>query len=455
MQDTSKPLAGFSYSRGHFEELVDAAIAHARKLGASDAGAEASEGLGLSVGVRRGELETVEQSRDKSLGVTVYLGQRRGNASTSDFSRAALESTVQAAYDIARFTAEDPAAGLPDAGDIATEQRELDLFHPWAVSSEQAAAMALACERAAFAVDRRVTNSEGAGVSAAQSHFFAAHTHGFRGGYASSRHSLSVAPIAGKGEDMQRDYWYSSMRDARELAAPEAVGRYAAERALSRLKSRRLSTRECPVLFESPLAAGLLGHFVQAVSGGALYRRTSFLLDSLGQAVFPDHIDIAEDPFVRGGKGSSPFDDEGVHVQARQVVEGGRVQGYFLGTYSARKLGMKTTGNAGGSHNLTLRSRRTRAGDDLDAMLRQLGTGLFVTELMGQGVNYVTGDYSRGASGFWVEGGQIAYPVHEITIAGNLRDMFQGIQAVGADAYTFGAKTIGSVLIGRMKLAGS
>ena len=455
MDESSKPLAGFSYSRAHFEALVDAAIAHAKKLGATDAGAEASEGLGLSVSVRRGELETVEQSRDKSLGVTVYLGQRRGNASTSDFSRAALESTVQAAYDIARFTAEDPAAGLPDAGDIATEQRELDLFHPWAVGSEQAAAMALACERAAFAVDRRITNSEGAGVSAAQSHFFAAHTHGFRGGYASSRHSLSVAPIAGKGDDMQRDYWYSSMRDARALAAPEAVGRYAAERALSRLKSRRLSTRECPVLFESPLAAGLLGHFVQAISGGALYRRTSFLLDSLGQPVFPEHIDVVEDPFVRSGKGSSPFDDEGVRVQARQVVDGGRVQGYFLGTYSARKLGMKTTGNAGGSHNLTLRSRRTRAGDDLDAMLRQLGTGLFVTELMGQGVNYVTGDYSRGASGFWVERGRIAYPVHEITIAGNLRDMFQDIQAVGADAYTLGAKTVGSVLIGRMKLAGS
>ena len=455
MDESSKPLAGFSYSRAHFEALVDAAIAHAKKLGATDAGAEASEGLGLSVSVRRGELETVEQSRDKSLGVTVYLGQRRGNASTSDFSRAALESTVQAAYDIARFTAEDPAAGLPDAGDIATEQRELDLFHPWAVGSEQAAAMALACERAAFAVDRRITNSEGAGVSAAQSHFFAAHTHGFRGGYASSRHSLSVAPIAGKGGDMQRDYWYSSMRDARALAAPEAVGRYAAERALSRLKSRRLSTRECPVLFESPLAAGLLGHFVQAISGGALYRRTSFLLDSLGQPVFPEHIDVVEDPFVRAGKGSSPFDDEGVRVQARQVVDGGRVQGYFLGTYSARKLGMKTTGNAGGSHNLTLRSRRTRARDDLDAMLRQLGTGLFVTELMGQGVNYVTGDYSRGASGFWVERGRIAYPVHEITIAGNLRDMFQDIQAVGADAYTLGAKTVGSVLIGRMKLAGS
>ncbi len=458
MQDTSRPQAGFSYSRDFFEGLVDTAIAHARKLGATDAGAEASEGSGLSVGVRNGELETVEQSRDKSLGVTVYLGQRRGNASTSDFSPAAIESTVQAAYDIARFTAEDPAAGLPDVQDVASEARELDLFHPWPISSEEAAALALRCERAALGVSRRITNSEGAGVSAQQSHFFSAHTHGFRGGYASSRHSLSVAPIAslpGKGADMQRDYWYSSMRDARELAAPEAVGRYAAERALSRLGHRRLSTRQCPVLFESPLAAGLLGHFVQAVSGGALYRRTTFLLDSLGQAVFPQHIDIAEDPFVRGGKGSSPFDDEGVRVQARQLVDGGRVQGYFLGTYSARKLGMKTTGNAGGSHNLTLTSRQTQAGDDLDAMLRQLGTGLFVTELMGQGVNYVTGDYSRGASGFWVEKGRIAYPVQEITIAGNLREMFQGIQAVGADAYNYGAKTIGSVLIKRMTIAGS
>ena len=458
MQDTSRPQAGFSYSRDFFEGLVDAAIAHAKKLGATDAGAEASEGSGLSVGVRNGALETVEQSRDKSLGVTVYVGQRRGNASTSDFSPAAIESTVQAAYDIARFTAEDPAAGLPDVQDVASQARELDLFHPWPIGSEEAAALALRCERAALGVSRRITNSEGAGVSAQQSHFFSAHTHGFRGGYASSRHSLSVAPIAslpGKGADMQRDYWYSSMRDARDLAAPEAVGRYAAERALSRLGHRRLSTRQCPVLFESPLAAGLLGHFVQAVSGGALYRRTTFLLDSLGQAVFPKHIDVAEDPFVRGGKGSSPFDDEGVRVQPRQLVDGGRVQGYFLGTYSARKLGMKTTGNAGGSHNLTLTSRQTQAGDDLDAMLRRLGTGLFVTELMGQGVNYVTGDYSRGASGFWVEKGRIAYPVQEITIAGNLREMFQGIQAVGADAYNYGAKTIGSVLLDRMMVAGN
>jgi PmbA protein len=254
---------------------------------------------------------------------------------------------------------------------------------------------------------------------------------------------------------MQRDAWYSSMRNADDLASPEAVGRYAAERALSRLKSRKIATTECPILFESPLAAGLLGSFVQAISGGALYRKSSFLLDSLGKQVLPKHIDILEDPFVKRGKGSSPFDDEGVRVQARQVVEAGCVQGYFLGSYSARKLGMKTTGNAGGSHNLTLTSRLTRAGDDLDAMLEKLGTGLFVTELMGSGVNYVTGDYSRGASGFWVEKGRIAFPVHEITIAGNMKTMLKGIKAVGADTYNYGSKTVGSILVNKMKVAGS
>ncbi|WP_296449105.1 metallopeptidase TldD-related protein, partial [Rhodoferax sp. UBA5149] len=391
---------GFSYSRPYFEELVDAALAHAKKLGATDAGAEASEGCGLSVSVRKGELENVERNRDKSLGVTVYLGKRRGNASTSDFSKAAIQQTVQAAYDIARFTAADPFAALPDVKDVAqpSKQRtDLDLFFPWAVDSEQAAQLAMVGEAAALQADKRISNSEGASVSAQQSHFFSAHTRGFRGGYASSRHSLSVSPIAGKGNDMQRDAWYSSMRNADDLASPESVGRYAAERALSRLNSRKIATTECPILFESPLAAGLLGSFVQAISGGALYRKSSFLLDSLGEQVLPKHIDLTEDPFVKRGKGSSPFDDEGVKVKARQVVEAGRVQGYFLGSYSARKLGMKTTGNAGGSHNLILTSRLTRPGDDLDAMLEKLGTGLFVTELMGSGVNYVTGDYSRGA----------------------------------------------------------
>ena len=452
---SAQPEAGFSYHRNFFENLVDTALAHAKKLGASEAAAEASEACGLSVSVRKGELENVERNRDKSLGITVYVGLKRGNAATSDFSKVAIEQTVQAAYDIARFTAEDKTSGLPADRDIARTHPELDLFHPWVINSQQAAQLALECEAAALSTSRLITNSEGAGVSAQQSHFFSAHTRGFRGGYASSRHSISVAPIAGKGNQMQRDSWYSSMRDAAELASPQAVGRYAAERALSRLKSRKIATTECPVLFESPLAAGLLGGFVQAVSGGALYRKSTFLLNSLGKPAFPDHIDISEDPHVRKGKGSAPFDEEGVKTRARKVVEAGIVRGYFLSTYSARKLGMRTTGNAGGSHNLVMTSRQTAKGDDLDAMLRKLGTGLFVTELMGQGVNYVTGDYSRGASGFWVEKGQIAFPVEEITIAGNLKDMLMGIQAVGADRYTYGSKTIGSILVNRMKVAGS
>jgi len=421
-----------------------------------------SEGVGLSVSVRKGEVENVERNRDKSIGVSVYIGQRRGNASTSDFSRAALEQTVRAAYDIARFTAEDPAAGLPEVQDLAAGHdatRDLDLFHPWAIDAEGAVEIATRCERAALSVDKRITNSEGAGVSAQQSHFFAGNTRGFRGGYASSRHSLSVAPIAslpGKGgDDMQRDAWYSSMRAPEDLAAPEAVGRYAAERALSRLKSRKIATCEVPVLYESTVAAGLLGAYVHATSGGALYRKSSFLLDSLGKQVLPDHIDIHEDPHQLRGKGSAPFDDEGVVTRQRDVVLGGVAQGYFLSSYSARKLGMRTTGHAGGSQNLVLKSRNTQASDDLDEMLRKLHRGFFVIEMMGQGVNYVTGDYSRGAAGFWVENGRIAYPVHEITVAGNMRDMLKGIVAVGADAYTLGGKTIGSVLVDRMKIAGS
>ncbi|MEO6018049.1 MAG: metalloprotease PmbA [Polaromonas sp.] len=454
----NNPEKGFSYGRDFFEHLVDTALAHAKKLGATDAAAEASEGCGLSVSVRKGELENVERNRDKSLGITVYVGQKRGNAATSDFSVAAIQQTVKAAYDIARFTAEDKSSGLPADRDIARVHPELDMFHPWNITSEEAAVLALKCEAAALATSKRITNSEGAGVSAQQSHFFSAHTRGFRGGYASSRHSISVAPIAsspGRNGDMQRDAWYSSMRDAMELASPESVGRYAAERALSRLKSRKVKTCECPVLFESPLAAGLLGGFVQAVSGGAMYRKSTFLLNSMGKPAFPDHIDITEDPHLAKGKGSAPFDEEGVKTRARTVVDAGIVRGYFLSTYSARKLGMRTTGNAGGSHNLVMTSRQTAAGDDLDAMLKKLGTGLFVTELMGQGVNYVTGDYSRGASGFWVEKGRIAFPVEEITIAGNLKDMLMGIQAVGADAYNYGAKTVGSILVNRMKVAGS
>jgi len=449
---------GFSYPREQFQQIVEDCLALARDIGASDASVEVSEGAGLSVSVRKGELENVERNRDKSVGVSIYVGQRRGNASSSDFSPEALKQTVRAAFDIARFTAEDPVAGLPDAEDLATPAeaaRDLQLFFPWDIDAQGAAELARRCEDAALSTDRRITNSEGAGVSAQQSHFWTGNTRGFRGGYATSRHYLSVSPIAGKGSGMQRDAWYSSMRDARELAAPEAVGRYAAERALSRLKSRKVATCAVPVLFEAPVASGLLGAYVQATSGGSLYRKASFLLDSLGRRILPEHVDIDEDPHIPRGKGSAPFDDEGVRTRASKVVEAGVVKSYFLSSYSARKLGLRTTGHAGGSQNLALRSRLTKPGDDLDEMLRKLGRGLFVTELMGQGVNYVTGDYSRGAAGFWVEGGRIAYPVHEITIAGNLKQMFQDLVAVGADVYTQGSKSMGSVLVEGMKLAGS
>jgi PmbA protein len=453
---------GFAYTQDQFRQVVEDTLAEAKRLGASDAGVEVSEGMGLSVSVRKGELENVERNRDKSLGVSVYLGQRRGNASTSDFSAAAIRQTVQAAYDIARFTAEDPAAGLPEAEDLASAAeaaRDLDLFHPWEIDAEAAAELAKRCEGAALATSAAITNSEGAGVSAQQAHFWAGNTRGFRGGYASSRHYLSVAPIAtrpgSRGRDMQRDAWYTSMRDASELASAEAVGRYAAERALARLAARRVATGEVPVLFEAPVASGLLGSLVGALSGGSLYRKASFLVDALGTTVLADHIDIDEDPHVRKGKGSAPFDDEGVRTRARRVVEGGVVKGYFLSSYSARKLGMRTTGHAGGSQNLTLTSRHTRADDTLEAMLRKLDRGLFVTELMGQGVNMVTGDYSRGAAGYWVEKGRIVHPVHEVTIAGHLKEMLRDIAAVGADRYTQGSKTIGSVLVSRMKLAGA
>ncbi len=462
MSNPAPTASSFAHTREQFRELVDLTLGHAKKLGASDAAAEVSEGMGLSVSVRKGETENVERNRDKSISVTVYAGQRRGHASTSDFSLSAIEQTVRAAWDIARFTAEDVAAGLPDADTLAdadTAALDLDLYHPWDVDAAGAIALALQCEAAALGVDARITNSEGAGVSAQQSHFWLGNTRGFGGGYASSRHSMSVAPIASlpgrDGPEMQRDAWYTSMRSADEMATPEAVGRYAAERALSRLGARKIRTCEVPVLFESSLAAGLIGSYVQATSGGALYRKATFLVDSLGQAVFPSHIDLDEDPLVRRGKGSSAFDEEGVRTVARRAVDAGVTQGYFLGSYSARKLGLRTTGHAGGAHNLAFTSRLTQPGDDLEAMLKKLHRGLFVVELMGQGVNGVTGDYSRGAAGFWVEKGRIAYPVHEITIAGNLREMYKGIVAIGADVYASGSRSVGSVLVDRMKVAGA
>ncbi|MCA3158935.1 MAG: metalloprotease PmbA [Burkholderiales bacterium] len=445
----------FPHTQDQLAELVSEVLKVARQRGASDCAAEVSEGSGLSVSVRKGQVETIEQNRDKGLGVTVYLGQRKGHASTSDFSRKALHDTVQAALDIARYTAEDECAGLPDADVIERAPRDLDLFHPWPIQAQQAIELARRAEAAAFAVAPAISNSEGASVTAQHSQFMLANSRGFLGGYPYSRHSLWVAPIAKQGQDMQRDDWYSSERDSARLADPEVLGRYAAQRALARLGARKLSTRTCPVLFEAPLATGLLGSLVQALSGGALYRRSSFLLDSLGQQVLASHVNLEENPNLRGASGSAPFDEEGVRTQARQVVRRGVIQGYFLSSYSARKLGMKTTGNAGGSHNLRLSSESTAAGDDFAAMLKRMGTGLLVTELMGQGVNYVTGDYSRGASGYWVENGVIAYPVEEVTIAGNLKQMLQQIVAIGSDEIVRGTKKTGSILIESMTLAGN
>lgn len=445
----------FIHTQDQLKQMARDVLHYAQQKGASDASVDFSEGSGLSVSVRKGKIETIEQNKDKGMSVTVYLGQRRGNASSSDFSLSALQATVDAAYNIARFTAEDDCAALPEDELLEMAPRDLKLCYPWLVSTEDAVVLAQRAENAAFEVDPRITNSEGASVQAQQSHFVMANSRGFIGGYPYSRHTISVAPIAGKGAKMQRDDWYSSVRDVKKMAKPEAVGRYAAERALSRLHARKLDTRQCPVLFEAPLATGLLGSLVQAVSGGALYRRSTFLVDSLGQQLFPAHIQLKEDPHIIGGIGSSPFDEEGVKTRARDVIKDGVLQGYFLSCYSARKLGMQTTGNAGGSHNLHLYSSQAKARDNFKAMLKKLGTGLLVTELMGQGTNYVTGDYSRGASGFWVENGEIQYPVEEITIAGNLRDMFKGIVAIGSDTLIRGTKQTGSILIDNMVVAGN
>src|SRR5450830_1700897 len=444
----------FTHTQDQLKQLARDVLGYAKAQGGTDCAVEISEGSGLSVSVRKSQIETIEQNKDKGMGVTVFIGQRRGNASTSDFSPAALKATVEAAYNIARFTADDDCAGLADADQLELNPRDLQLFYPWDIATADAVSLAQRAEAAAFAVDPRISNSEGAGVHVQQSHFVAANSRGFIGGYPFSRHTLSVAPIAGKGAKMQRDDWYSSVRDPKKLAKPEAIGRYAAERALARLNACKLSTRKCPVLFEAPLAAGLLGAFVQAVSGGALYRKSSFLLDTLGKQVLPDHIQILEDPHVIGGVGSAPFDEEGVKTHRREVVKDGVVQGYFLSTYSARKLGMETTGNSGGSHNLSMTSSLTTAADTFKGMLKKLDTGLLVTELMGQGVNYVTGDYSRGASGYWVEKGVIQYPVEEITIAGNMKDMLRQIVAIGNDTLIRGTKETGSILLESMTIAG-
>lgn len=441
---------GFTCDLDVFRQLVRDALAHAKSLGATSAEAEVSEGFGQNVTVRRDEVETIEHSRDRGMGVTVYLGKQRGHASTSDLSGNAVRATVEAALSIARLTASDEFSGLADPELLANEFPDLDLYHPWPIPVEEAIAIARTCEQAAFGADQRVTNSEGATVSAQQMQFIYGNSHGFLAGYPSSRHSVSCAVIAGRGENMQRDDWWVMMRAPGDLDSADVVGATAGRRAARRLDARKVGTTEVPVLFEAPVAAGLLGHLVGAVSGGSLYRRQSFLLDSLGRQIFPGFVHIRDLPFIERALGSSAFDDEGVATREREVVSSGVLQGYFLGSYSARKLGMQTTGNAGGSHNLVLDS----TGEPFDALLKKMDRGLLVTELLGQGINMVTGDYSRGAAGFWIEGGEIAYPVHEVTIAGNLADMFSGIVAVGSDVLIRGSRRCGSILIDRMTVAG-
>jgi PmbA protein len=445
---------GFTCEPGQLRRLAQSVLDQARGAGAAGCDCEVSESYGLSVTVRKGKPDTVEHNRDRSLGVSVYWGERpkarRGHASSSDFSPAAVRQTVEAAVAIARHTAEDDCAGLPDADMLAREIPDLDLFHPWALSTEEAIELARHCEAAAFAVSRKIRNSEGASVSAQHSQFVSANSLGFIGGYPGSRHWLSCSVIAEDKGLMQRDDWYSAARAPDRIADPVALGRYAGQRAVARLGARKIGTTQAPVLFEAPVALQLIGHFVSAVNGGNLYRKTSFLVDSLGREVFSPLVHIDERPHLPQGMASTPFDEEGVATRERTVARAGTVEGYFLGSYSARKLGMKSTGNAGGHHNLFVRS----AGPDFAGMLKLMRKGLLVTELMGQGINLVTGDYSRGAAGYWVEGGEIRFPVEEITIAGNLAQMFKGIAAIGSDVVNRSGRWCGSILLDHMTIAG-
>ena len=434
------------------QQVVACALDEARAAGASQAEADASLQKGLNATVRLGEVETIEYQRDRGLGVTVYFGQRKGSASTGDLNTEAIRETVRKACAIARYTGEDDCSGLADPQDLAREPPQLALDFPWPLEPDAAIALAQRCEAAGRAVDARITNSEGASVGTHRGVRVYGNSHGFLAGYASSSHSLSCVLLAQQGDDMQRDYWYSAARDPADLEDPERIGRIAGERAVARLGAQRLTTRKSAVLFAPDVARGVFGHFIGAIRGGSQYRKTTFLLGAAGSDVFPAFVNLHERPHLPKGLASAPFDSEGVATRDRELVVAGRLDGYLLGSYSARKLGLRTTGNAGGVHNLIVDPGP--AGLDFAGMLRRLGTGLLVTELMGQGVNGVTGDYSRGATGFWVENGTIAYPVHEITIAGNLRDMYRGIVEIGADVDLRGGIRTGSMLVAEMTIAG-
>lgn len=431
------------------QQIAQDIIQLTRKAGASSAETEISFGTGQNVSVRQGETENIEYNRDKGCSVTVYFGQRKGYASTSDLSPQALKDTVEAACNIAKYTAEDPFCGLADANLMATAFPDLSLHHPWHIDVDAALALAKRCEAAALAVDPRISNSEGASIYSQSGAFAYANSHGFIGGYPSSRHSISCSVIAEANGLMQRDYWYSSARDALDLDTPEQVGQIAGSRTVRRLGARPIKTGQYPVIFEAPLASGLISTLISAISGGNLYRKSSFLLDSLGQQIASPLLQIDEDPFLLKGAASSPFDNEGVACRPRTLVENGVLQGYLLGSYSARKLGMQSTGNAGGAHNILVRS----TGHSLADLLQTMGTGLLVTELLGHGMNMVTGDYSRGAAGYWVENGEIMHPVEEITIASNMKEILKGIVAIGTDHIPHSSRLTGSILVDRMTVA--
>jgi PmbA protein len=445
------PSSPARLSEGDLEAIIERALDEARARGASQAEAAVSQDTGLSVGVRLGEVETLEHQRDRSMGITVYFGQRKGSASTADFSLDAVRATVAKACSIARFTAEDVCSGLADAALMSRSPPSLDLAHPWNVTAERAIEIAKSCEAAALSFDPRINNSEGASLGTHQGLHVYGNTHGFIGGYPTTSHTLSCVVLAGTGEDMQRDYWYSTSRDWHELENAEAIGRESARRTVARLGPRRLRTRRAPVLFAPEIARGLIGHFTAAIRGSSQYRQSSFLLNSVGTQVFPAGFSISERPHIPKAMASAPFDNEGVTTRDRELIADGLLTGYILSSYSARKLGLKTTGNAGGAHNLIV---APSAAGGAEAQLKRLDTGLLVTELMGQGVNAVTGDYSRGAAGFWVERGVIQYPVAEITVAGNLKQMFLGVVAVGDDIDTRGGTRVGSILVGEMTIAG-
>lgn len=432
------------------KSIVQTLLEEAKKQGATAAEAGLSQESGLSVTARMGEVETIEHHNDQGLGITVYFGQCKGSASSTDLSPAAIKETVGAACSIARYTSEDAYAGLPDKELLATEFPDLDLNHPWALQADGAIALAVECEAAALSYHPDINNSEGASVNTHQGIRVIGNSLGFLQGIMSTRHSISCSVVAERGDSMQRNYWYSVARDANNLEAVAAIGRKAGDRTVNRLEARRLTTRQCPVLYSPEVASGLIGSLTGAISGSALYRKSTFLLNALDTQLFPDFIRIHEQPLLTGALGSSAYDSEGVTTQTRDIVSDGILRGYVLSTYSARKLGLQSTGNAGGVHNLTI----TPGKNDFQAMLKLMDTGLLVTELIGQGVNMINGNYSRGAAGFWVEHGEIQYPVEEITIAGNLKDMYQHIVAVGNDVDLRGNIRTGSILIERMSIAG-